>query len=331
MERIPIGSILKWTGYPAFFLFCFVFFAYKTFPYERLADRLVQEAQAQGYELEIVDLTHSGLTGLTFENLRLVLPAEGDDSPPVDVIFEELTVSTSLFSLISDTKSYAFDAEVAGGEAEGDLVLGENTIEVDAELEDIDLAALPILRRFTKVPLAGTLNGEVELDMPSEVAESSGNVEITIEGLTRRRRQVEARDSRMGRPDPRSSRRRQPRADRHHRRGIGEHRTRHVARQGPRARRSRPSAAPASAQALRTQRDAPGEDPGSVQGAERKGGHDARAGLVGAQGRTDRGRRDSVHSRRLRGRPFAPQSRRQSAVRSAEVTVRHWTSWGAVL
>ena len=117
MERIPIGSILKWTGYPAFFLFCFVFFAYKTFPYERLADRLVQEAQAQGYELEIVDLTHSGLTGLTFENLRLVLPAEGDDSLPVDVIFEELTVSTSLFSLISDTKSYAFDAEVAGGEA----------------------------------------------------------------------------------------------------------------------------------------------------------------------------------------------------------------------
>lgn len=183
MERIPIGSILKWTGYPAFFLFCFVFFAYKTFPYERLADRLVQEAQAQGYELEIVDLTHSGLTGLTFENLRLVLPAEGDDSPPVDVIFEELTVSTSLFSLISDTKSYAFDAEVAGGEAEGDLVLGENTIEVDAELEDIDLAALPILRRFTKVPLSGTLNGDVELDLPSEIAESSGNVEITIEGL----------------------------------------------------------------------------------------------------------------------------------------------------
>ena len=166
-----------------FFLLCFVFFAYQTFPYERLAARLVQEAQALGYEIEIIDLTNSGLTGLTFENLRLVLPSEGEDSPALDVIFDELTVSTSLFSLVSDTKSYSFDAELAGGEADGDLVLGPDTMEVDAELDDINLEALPALRKFTKVPLAGTLNGEVALDIPSEVAESSGNVEITIEGL----------------------------------------------------------------------------------------------------------------------------------------------------
>jgi len=182
--RVPIGLILKWLGYPLFFFLCFVFFAYKTFPYERLADRLVQEAQARGYELEIIDLTHSGLTGLTFENLRLVLPAEGEGSPPVDVIFDELTVSTTLFSLISDTKSYSFDAELAGGEVEGDIVLGENTMEIEAELDDINLGALPILRRFTMLPLSGTLNGDVELAMPSEVAESTGNVEITIEGLS---------------------------------------------------------------------------------------------------------------------------------------------------
>ena len=183
MRQIPIGQISRWIGYPIFFLACFVFFAYKTFPYDRLADRLIQEAQARGYELEIIDLTNSGLTGLTFENLRVTLPSEGEDTPPVDVVFEELTVSTSLFSLISDTKSYNFDAELAGGEAEGELVLGENNIEIDAELDDIDLEALPILRKFTKVPLAGMLNGEIALAMPSEVAESTGDVEITIEGL----------------------------------------------------------------------------------------------------------------------------------------------------
>ena len=183
MRQIPIGQISRWIGYPIFFLACFVFFAYKTFPYERLADRLIQEAQARGYELEIIDLTNSGLTGLSFENLRVTLPSEGEDAPPVDVVFEELTVSTSLFSLVSDTKSYNFDAELAGGEAEGELVLGEDNMEIDAELDDIDLEALPILRKFTKVPLAGTLNGEIALVMPSEVAESTGNVEITIEGL----------------------------------------------------------------------------------------------------------------------------------------------------
>lgn len=183
MRQIPWRQILKWSGYPAFFLLCFVFFAYKTFPYERLADRLVQEARARGYDLEIIDLTHSGLTGLTFESLRLVLPAEADGSPPLDVIFDELTVSTSLFSLISDTKSYSFDAELAGGEAEGDLTLGEDSMEVEAEIEDISLQAIPALRKYSKVPLEGTLNAEIELNMPSEVAESSGNVELSIEGL----------------------------------------------------------------------------------------------------------------------------------------------------
>ena len=182
MDRIPFRKILKWTGYPLFFLLCFVFFAYKTFPYERLADRLIQEAAARGYQVEIVGLTHSGLTGLSFENVRIVLPAE-EGSPPLDVIFDELTVETSLLSLMSDTKSYSFEAELAGGDAEGGLTMGENETELDVEIDDINLEAIPALRRYTKVPLAGTLNGEIELVMPAEVAESTGNVEITIDGF----------------------------------------------------------------------------------------------------------------------------------------------------
>lgn len=183
MDRIPFGKILKWAGYPLFFILCFLFFAYKTFPYDRLADRIVQEARAKGYEIEIIDLTHSGLTGLTFEGLRLIIPAEGEDAAPLDLIIDELSVSTTLFSLMSSTKSYSFDAELAGGEAEGDISLGESDMDVDVEFEDVDLGALPALRSFTKVPLAGTLSGDVVLAMPAEVAEATGKVEIGIDGL----------------------------------------------------------------------------------------------------------------------------------------------------
>ena len=184
MRQIPVRKILKWTGYPLFFLVCFVFFAYKTFPYDRLADRVVQEARLRGYEVEIIDLTHSGLTGLAFEGVRVVLPPEGEGSPPLDVIFDELTVSTSLLSLMSDTKSYSFEAELAGGEAEGSIKLAENDTEFDLEVEEIDLAGIPALRRYTKVPIAGTLNGEVDLAMPPEIEQSAGKVDIAIEGLT---------------------------------------------------------------------------------------------------------------------------------------------------
>ncbi len=184
MNRIPFKQILKWTGYPLFFFLCFLFFAYKTFPYERLSDRIVQEARAQGYEIEIIDLTHSGLTGLSFEGLRLIVPPEQEGSPPLDLIFDELTVSTSLFSLFSGTKSFSFDAELAGGDAEGDITLGESEMDIDVELDDVNLGALPALRQFTKIPLSGILSGEIVLAMPSEVNESTGNVDITIEGLS---------------------------------------------------------------------------------------------------------------------------------------------------
>jgi type II secretion system protein N len=184
VDRIPFRKILTWTAYPSFFVVCFVFFAYKTFPYERLANRIVHEAAVRGYQIEIIDLTHSGLTGLTFEGLRWIVPSEEQGSPPLDLILDELTVSTSIFSLVSETKSYSFDAELAGGDADGDITVGENDFEVDIEIDEVDLGALPALRRYTKIPLGGTISGEIVLAVPSEVAESTGNIAVTIEQLS---------------------------------------------------------------------------------------------------------------------------------------------------
>ncbi len=176
-------SALRWAGYPAFFVFCFIVFAYWTFPYERLRDRLIEEAGERGYGLEIIDLSPSRLTGVRLEGVRLVLPSQGDE-PALDVVFDELTVRTSILSAFSDTKSFSFDADVAGGNAEGDIAVGEDNFEVDAELSDIELKQIPALRRFTKIPVTGKLDGEVALTMPSEVGESNGNVALTIEEMS---------------------------------------------------------------------------------------------------------------------------------------------------
>ncbi len=185
-EKLPEVSwrnALRWAGYPAFFVFCFVVFAYWTFPYERLRDRLVEEAGERGYGLEIIDLSPSRLSGVTLEGVRLVLPADGDE-PPVDVVFDELTVRASILSALSDTKSFSFDANLAGGNAQGDVAIGEENFELDAELSSIELKQIPALRRFTKIPVTGKLDGEINLEMPSEVGESMGNVTLTIEAMS---------------------------------------------------------------------------------------------------------------------------------------------------
>lgn len=183
MPDIPFKKILKWTGFPLFFLFCFVFFAYKTFPYEKLADRIVQEASARGYEVEIVDLTHSGLTGLQLENVRVVLPQETEDVPPLDVIFDELDIGTTFFSLFSDDKTYEFAAWRGDGEVEGEVTTGVGSMALDIEVDDLTLEMVPALRQYTKVPLAGLMNGEIELSMPEDPADAAGNVDISIQGL----------------------------------------------------------------------------------------------------------------------------------------------------
>ncbi|MEM8608201.1 MAG: type II secretion system protein GspN [Myxococcota bacterium] len=181
-KRLPTTSwqgVLKWGGYPLFFIFCFVLFAYWTFPYERLKDRLIELAADQGYELEIVDLSPSRLSGVNLEGVRLVLPEEGEQ-PATDLVLDELTVRASLLSALTSTKSFSFDAELAGGDAQGDIAIGEDTFEVDANFEAINLKQIPALRRFTKLPVEGTLDGEVTISMPSEIGESTGNVDLTV-------------------------------------------------------------------------------------------------------------------------------------------------------
>jgi type II secretion system protein N len=304
VRQISIGQILRWLGYPIFFFLCFVFFAYRTFPYDRLGDRLIQEAQARGYELEIVDLTNSGLTGLTFENLRVTLPSEGEDTPPVDLVFDELTVSTSLFSLMSDTKTYGFDAELAGGEVEGELTLGVDNMEVDVELDDIDLEALPMLRKFTKVPLAGVLNGEVTLVMPSEVAESTGDVEITIEGL-----HVGDGESKLEIPGWGGLT--LDKAD------AGNLELVVVIEEG--SAKIERATSHGEDLAFRAQPHVSCENPRCVQESQRQSRYNAGAGVERAQGRTDHRRRHPVYRRWLVREPSPAQSGGYSAVRSAQM------------
>ena len=87
----------KWVGYPLFFVFCLLLFAYWTFPYDRVRDFIIQEVEnprgpgdrrrPSGYQLEIVDLSPSWVTGVELTGVRglrarlLVVPLHGRLSP----------------------------------------------------------------------------------------------------------------------------------------------------------------------------------------------------------------------------------------------------------
>jgi len=73
-------TILKWLAYPAFYVFCLLFFAYLTFPYERLKDRIIaefaktQKPGAPPQRLEIDGIDSYWFTGVELEGVRIITP-----------------------------------------------------------------------------------------------------------------------------------------------------------------------------------------------------------------------------------------------------------------
>lgn len=183
-EFFSLERVSKWVGYPVFFFVCLLFFSYLTFPYDRLRDKLVQVAATQGYELEVIDLEPSWITGVTLSGVRMVLPPQNEGDAALDVVIDELTVRASVIPLVFGTRAGSFAAEFANGYAEGDVSFSADETHIDAELETIDLKRISALRRYTKIPIEGIVSGALELDMPKEVNKATGMVELTIQGLT---------------------------------------------------------------------------------------------------------------------------------------------------
>ena len=194
-----------------FFITSVILFMYWTFPYDRVADFIVQEVEhprgpggerrASGYELEIVSLSPSWLTGVELTGVRLSKVPTTPDAPPVEVTFERVLVRVSLWSLIQGDVGVSFEVEVAGGALEGEYEQTDETVHLEAKIESVDLRQIGVIRSLIGLPVAGTLGGTVDVTLererprdptatpqpPSTPAEerpeTTGNVNLTIAGL----------------------------------------------------------------------------------------------------------------------------------------------------
>ena len=182
----------KWVGYPVFFLFWFVMFAYWTFPYERVRDFIVQEVEAplgpgerrdpSGYQLEIVDLSPSWFTGVEATGVRVIKLPENQDERPMDVTFESLSARVGLFALLTGTTSVSYEARVAGGVVEGEYEGDETSDHIEAHIEAVETRRVGLLRHYLPLPLAGRISGDVDVTLADEPADTNGDIDVRIEG-----------------------------------------------------------------------------------------------------------------------------------------------------
>ncbi len=188
-------QLLTIAGYGAFFWAWFALFAYWTFPYDRVAAYLTDRVDQgdSGYSLEIGSLAPYWLTGVELEDVKLrrVSPvasptptepnAEADDGA---FNVREARARLSMLSLLIGNRAVSFDAELEQGAVDGEYEESGDTKHLEATLSKIDLGRLGVLESVLSLPVKGDVGGELDLTLGKEPTKSSGNVKLTIRGLT---------------------------------------------------------------------------------------------------------------------------------------------------
>jgi type II secretion system protein N len=173
--------------YPLWFLFCFLTFAYCTFPYDRVRDRVegAVEQAMPGADLEIVSLAPSWLTGIELVGVSLTLPAEEEGERASQVSLTNVNLRVGLLDYLFGTSSASFSAELgSGGSIEGSFSDSGTETQVQMHLSEVALARIGPLRRYTMLPVSGTLSGDVDLTIADQAENTRGQITLTIAQLS---------------------------------------------------------------------------------------------------------------------------------------------------
>jgi type II secretion system protein N len=188
-----VRRILALSGYPLFYLFCLFMFAYFTFPYERLRERLLVEldAQRQGnpnaQRIEIQSLGPYWFSGISLKGLSVVTPRTGADaaSPPSKMTFDKAHVRVSLLPLLIGRVTINFGAKAFDGSIDGWTRANSSERRLEATLDDLDVSKMTMLGDMIGgLPMSGTLNGKMEFTLPEQkLQKASGTVSLAIDGF----------------------------------------------------------------------------------------------------------------------------------------------------
>ncbi|MEI9949523.1 MAG: type II secretion system protein GspN [Pseudomonadota bacterium] len=189
--------ILKYVGYVAFYLFALFFFAYLTFPFDRLRTRIQSEFNASQtgpspLTLRLGHLSSYWFSGVRADDLDLIsppstTPSEDNAKPakPRVMRIDTVHARVSLLRLLFGTMHVNFGAEAFGGEVSGFTSDADGGRKLEVDIEDLGLANAPLLADMLGLPIGGELAGHVEFLLPEgKLSKAEGKVDLKFSGLS---------------------------------------------------------------------------------------------------------------------------------------------------
>ncbi len=184
----PLPRWMHMSGWVALFVFSFSVFFYWSFPYDRLRDYLMQrlmraeregDPSLQGLHVEVGELEPYWLTGVKLANVRVQKLNRARTDTKLDMSFDALTVRLSILPLLFGNKKIKFDASLGAGSLDGSISQSDESLSVQLEAEELPLQQM-LRQGLEGLPLFGTLNGEVDLDLSTKPDETEGQINLSI-------------------------------------------------------------------------------------------------------------------------------------------------------
>jgi type II secretion system protein N len=128
------------------------------------------------------------LNGIEADDITLTSPPEPDEQgklgKPKVLKIDTAHASVSLLRLLFGTLHINFGADAFGGELDGYTSTSDEGRKLEVELEDLDLGQAPLFGDIVGLPLAGKLNGSIDLLMPEEkLAKADGTIGLKVTDL----------------------------------------------------------------------------------------------------------------------------------------------------
>lgn len=189
--------ILRWAGYVAFYLFALAFFAYLTFPFDRLRTRIQAEFNASQtgpnpLTLRLGHLTSYWFSGIQATDVDLIAPPssvpveEGmKPSKPKVMRIDSVHARVSLLRLLFGTLHVNFGADAFGGEVSGFTSDADGGRKLELDIESLALADAPLIADMLGLPVGGQVGGHVEFLLPEgKLSKAEGKVELKFSALS---------------------------------------------------------------------------------------------------------------------------------------------------
>jgi type II secretion system protein N len=186
-----LKAVLPWVGYPAFYLACFFLFAYLTFPFDYLKDRLVvefandQRQSGGNTRLEVDKLSSYWFSGFEAKGVRLVTPAstnpDGTKKTDSEMEVDQLTARVSILPLLWGRVTVSVWAKTLGGTLEATSSKKGKDTSFEMEFKDLNIGEFDPFVQTVGLPMFGQAQGKIDLTLPEgKLAKANGSIQMKL-------------------------------------------------------------------------------------------------------------------------------------------------------